>query len=75
MSDISKRNEILKNKRERALKSQTDVSIELNISLTSYSEKERGKRDFTESEMKALAKIFNCTLNDLFWEDTEHAKV
>ncbi|MFV5767260.1 helix-turn-helix transcriptional regulator [Mammaliicoccus sciuri] len=75
MSDISKRNEILKNKRERALMSQTDVSIKLNISLTSYSQKERGRRDFTESEMKALAKMFNCTLNDLFWEEKVHAEV
>ena len=75
MSDISKRNEILKNKRERALMSQTDVSIKLNISLTSYSQKERGRRDFTESEMKALAKMFKCTLDDLFGEEKEHAKV
>jgi putative transcriptional regulator len=52
-------------RRERNLK-QKDVAKKLGIHPQTYHEKERGKKDFTLSEAKMLAQIFNCTLNDLF---------
>lgn len=70
-----KRNNILKRKRELALMSQTDVSIILEISFSSYSQKELGKRDFTQSEMKTLAQKFNCTLDELFGEEKDNAEI
>ena len=45
---------------------QADVAKKLNISTQSYYLKENGKRDFTITEAKRLAIIFNCTLDDLF---------
>lgn len=45
---------------------QADVAKILNISTQSYYLKENGKRDFTITEAKRLAIIFNCTLDDLF---------
>lgn len=45
----------------------------LGIHKQSYYLKENGKREFTISEAKKLAKIFDCTLDDLFggenWND------
>lgn len=46
---------------------QVEVARMLNISNATYSLKENGKADFTLSEAIKLAKIFDCTLNDLFW--------
>lgn len=71
----NKVNHVLKRKRELALMSQTDVSILLGITLANYNEKERGKRDFTQSQMKILAKQFNCTLDELFGEEKDNAKI
>lgn len=71
----NKINHVLKRKRERALMSQTDVSIILGITLANYNEKERGKRDFTQSQMRILAKEFNCTLDELFGEEKDNAKI
>ncbi|WP_346207654.1 helix-turn-helix domain-containing protein [Caldifermentibacillus hisashii] len=53
-------------RRERNLY-QKDVAKKLGIHLQTYHEKESGKRDFTLREARMLAKIFDCTLNDLFW--------
>ena len=48
---------------------QKDVAKMLGIHPQSYYEKERGRSDFTLREARMLAKIFDCTLNDLFGED------
>lgn len=54
-------------RKEERLK-QTDIAKVLSISGQSYHLKEAGKRDFTETEMRRLAKYYGCTLNDLFEE-------
>ncbi|WP_281250328.1 helix-turn-helix transcriptional regulator [Virgibacillus siamensis] len=55
-------------RRERGLY-QKDIARQLAMHPQSYYEKESGRKDFTLREAKMLAKIFNCTLNDLFGED------
>ncbi|WP_017470661.1 helix-turn-helix transcriptional regulator [Amphibacillus jilinensis] len=55
-------------RRERKLK-QVDLAEKLGISKQSYYRKENGLSDFTQTEMVRLAKIFGCTLNDLFWKE------
>ena len=52
-------------RRENRLR-QSDLAERLNIHPQSYHLKETGKQEFTITEGKRLAKIFNCTLNDLF---------
>lgn len=54
-------------RRENRLK-QKDVAKRIGIHPQSYHLKESGKREFTISEARKLAKIFNCTLDDLFGE-------
>lgn len=54
-------------RREQNLK-QKDVAKKLGIHPQTYHEKERGKKDFTLTEARMLAQMFNCTLNDLFQE-------
>lgn len=51
---------------------QIDIANELEINLSTYSQKESGKRDFTESEMIKIVAIFkkyipDITANDLFF--------
>ena len=45
---------------------QREVAGILGISKQSYCHKETGKTDFTQTEMLRLARIFNCTLDELF---------
>ena len=52
-------------RRENKLK-QKDVAKKINIHPQTYYQKETGKKDFTLTEAKRLAIIFNCTLDDLF---------
>ncbi|WP_193063410.1 helix-turn-helix transcriptional regulator [Oceanobacillus oncorhynchi] len=58
-------------RRENKLK-QTDLAKKLGISKQTYYRKEKGISEFTQWEMIMLAKIFGCTLNDLFWEEANH---
>lgn len=46
--------------------SQVDVAKRLGISADAYGMKERGKYQFTQSEMFALAELFNQRLDDIF---------
>lgn len=55
-------------RRENRLK-QREVAKRIGIHPQSYHLKESGKREFTISEGKQLARLFNCTLNDLFEDD------
>ncbi|MBP3037951.1 helix-turn-helix transcriptional regulator [Bacillaceae bacterium Marseille-Q3522] len=57
-------------RREHRLK-QTDVAKKLCISHQTYHRKECGKSEFTLTEAKMLAKIFKCSLDDLFGEQYE----
>jgi len=52
-------------RRENKLK-QEDVAKMIGIHKQSYHLKESGKRQFTIEEGLRLAKLFNCTLDDLF---------
>src|SRR5699024_104568 len=45
---------------------QADVAKKIMMSEKSYQLKESGIRDFTITEAKRLATIYNCTLDDLF---------
>ena len=59
-------------RRENKLR-QVDVAKKLLISKQSYHLKENGKRDFTITEAKRLATIYNCTLDDLFGKEKSNA--
>jgi len=52
-------------RRENKL-TQADIAEILNVAKETYSLKELGKRDFTISEAKLLAKYYGCTLDELF---------
>ena len=47
---------------------QTDVSKELELSLTSYSAKEQVKVDFSATEIGILSKIFNVSPSKFYEE-------
>ena len=53
-------------KRKENRMNQSDVAKRLRISSQTYHLKETGKRKFDEEEMRGLAKLFNCTLDELF---------
>jgi len=52
-------------RKERNLK-QSDIAKILSIRTETYCKKETGDRDFTETEMRWLAKYYGCTLDELF---------
>lgn len=56
-------------KSQRALNecTQSDIAKMLGISVTSYSCKESGKKDFTLSEAKKIADYFKITIDKLFF--------
>lgn len=45
---------------------QIDIAKMLNITKQTYHLKESGKSDFTIPEAIKLAKLFNCSLDELF---------
>lgn len=54
---------------------QKDVAKKLHISKQTYYKKEKGIVEFKQKEMVQLARIFNCSLNDLFWEGEEDEQI
>ena len=48
---------------------QKDIAKQLGMHPQTYYEKESARKDFTLKEAQMLAKIFDCTLNDLFGEE------
>lgn len=56
----------------RAIKEvkQEDVANILGITLATYCKKENGKSNFTIPEAKKLATFFNCTIEDIFFDET-----
>lgn len=59
-------NRNIKAERVRLGYTQSFVADKLKISKTTYNLKENGKREFTETEMIVLSKLFKKTLDDLF---------
>jgi len=53
----------------RAIKGldQIDVAKMIGICLSSYSQKESGKKSFTLAEAKAIADIFGLTVDEIFF--------
>ncbi len=52
-------------RKEEAL-SQSDMARILKISLTSYGEKERGQKEFTQDEMFLLSEYFDKPIDEIF---------
>ena len=48
---------------------QKEVAKRIGMHEQTYARKERGELEFTIREGAMLAKIFNCSLNDLFGEE------
>ncbi|MDK9853860.1 helix-turn-helix transcriptional regulator [Staphylococcus equorum] len=61
----------LKKARGKKGEGQEKVAKVINKSVVSYCDKENGKKDFNLPEMQKLAKYFNKSLDELFWEDEE----
>ena len=59
-------NEKLKTIRNERNMYQHEVAKLIGINERTYSLKERSIHDFTITEARRLARVFNCTLNDLF---------
>lgn len=72
---VMEKNYVLANMRERKGYLQEDMAKRLNISKSAYSDKEVGRSEFKSSEMIKIAKIFNVTLNDIFWKETMEEKL
>lgn len=50
---------------------QEEMAEKIGISLTSYSYKEQGNREFTSTEVGKMAEVFNIPVGDLFSKDTQ----
>lgn len=59
-------------RRENRLR-QKDVARKVGMCEKSYQLKESGKRQFTIEEGLRLARVFNCTLDDLFGKESRDA--
>ncbi|UXU48940.1 helix-turn-helix transcriptional regulator [Staphylococcus arlettae] len=57
--------------RDRNNFNQEKIAKVLNVSVQTYCNKESGKNEFRLSEMHTLAKFYNTSLDELFWEDEE----
>lgn len=58
-------------KRKESKLKQVDLAKKIGIHKQSYYLKESGKNDFTLTECRMLVQILDCTLNDLFQEETK----
>lgn len=50
---------------------QSDVAKKIGMSTQSYRLKETGQREFTVSEARRMALLYNCKLDDLFSVELE----
>ncbi|SCJ53375.1 Helix-turn-helix domain [uncultured Clostridium sp.] len=48
---------------------QKDISDYLGIALQTYCNKENGNREFSLSEAKKLSDLFNCTIDEIFFDN------
>lgn len=53
-------------RKEQKKATQKDVAKYLGISVNSYRDKEKGKREFTQDEMFKLSKYFDLPIDDIF---------
>ena len=53
---------------------QQDIADYLGIQKTTYNNKENGKNDFTVTEAKQLAELFNSSIDDIFFADRVNLK-
>jgi len=60
-------------RKERNLR-QSDVAKAISMHEQSYYLKETGQRDFTIPEGKRLAKLYECTLDELFGDGEYESK-
>lgn len=58
----------LRAKRVEKMMTQSDLAKKINISLSSYSQKELGNIDFTLSEIQDLMYYLDCEFNDIFFK-------
>ena len=62
----------LKMLRAKHNKSQQEMSMLLNISLTGYSKKENGRNPFTLEEAKKISEIFKLSIENIFFAELVH---
>ena len=61
----------IKTRRKAARVSQTDVASRLGIARNTYSQYETGARTIRVEHLPQLAKLFGCTIDDLFTNNTQ----
>ncbi|ATH60228.1 helix-turn-helix transcriptional regulator [Staphylococcus nepalensis] len=69
MTNLSRQKVVIARKRKNL--NQRQVARIINTTPETYCNKENGKKDFKLPEMQKLAKYFNKSLDELFWEDEE----
>lgn len=69
-----RKNYKLKELRDIKSISQAQLARKLGLSESTYNKKENGISDFTESEIRNIIKIFNCSADNIFF-DKEVAKI
>ena len=57
--------------RERVMLTQTELAARLNVGQTAVSTWETGKAKPRADKLLQLAKIFGCTIDELFTEEAE----
>lgn len=68
------RNNFLKGLRVMKGLTQDDMAELLNISVKTYSRKESGNSDFTLTESKTIADLFEKTIDEIFFNKKCNAK-
>lgn len=58
----------LRAKRVEKMMTQAELANKLHISAQSYNHKEKGKIDFTLSEIQDLMYYLDCDFNDIFFK-------
>lgn len=71
---MSMKHKVFIKRRENRLH-QKDVAKKIGMHKQTYSRKERGEQDFTIGEGVLLAKLYGCTLDELFGEDDHVSKI
>ena len=69
-TEIRINNKTLKAYRQLLNKTQKDMAELLGIGLTSYNQKENGKKPFTLSEARIIADHFNESIENIFFANT-----
>lgn len=64
---MSLKNYKLKELRDQKKISQVKLARILGLSESTYNRKENGISDFTESEIREIIRLFNCSADDIFF--------